>query len=168
MSTFGKSLSKGMPNIKSEQRGSVSINSGNFNITISSVDLTKAVVRMVGPYGTNIINSSGFMCTLSTSTNINVTCAAYASATTIYWEVIEFNNVKSLQTGTATGSSQGDQSITISSINPLKAMIFTTEKTTWNAGGGSMTTNRVIDATHINIYTFSSTATIYWQVVEFN
>ena len=161
-------------NIKSIQRGSVSLTAASQTVTIAAVDTTKAIVRIT------YFNSAGqqargdlIQATLTNATTITLALNYYSVAITVEWEVIEFNNVKSLQTGVLSGNAP-PQTVTIASINPLKSMLFFSFNT------NSSSSNDVAYC-KLNMYISGATSLycnyanvtgevklIAWQVVEFN
>jgi len=114
-------------NIKSIQRGNGNIGLYNLSITIniSSVDLTKSVVLVNST--SSILFPAGNLLKASfvSATQIKLELPATATGTadvTFSWQVIEFNNVKTLQSGTVSiGSSQTQ---TISSVDTSKSVVF--------------------------------------------
>lgn len=165
-------------NIKSIQRGSfVYSNKTTFNVTISSVDMSKSIVIVSTDSRTGSAGKNSVVGNLTTSTNINFS-TYYADASFnnyVSWQVIEFNNVKSLQRGTqALITTDTTKNITISAVNDLKSIVFASVRTDDNSNNYSsensicaeITTTTNILFTRYN--PFATNATIYWQVIEFN
>jgi len=164
-------------NIKSIQRGSVasdSITSSGLSISISSVDLTKSVV-MVHFCSRSTDQNDLVRAEITSPTEIklyigNSTGYAYR---VIYWEVIEFNNVKTLQKGTTVTTSMDDvdQNISISSVNVSKSMVFSSYSST-NSSPVYVPMKSVIliNSTTLKIikYDYNGLSTHHWQVIEFN
>lgn len=167
---------KGGATIKSIQRGVSQIPSGQsfIDVVISSVDELASIVR--SPYtiqaGSNL-NDVIIKCELINNTTVRLSrnnAPAFNSAN-IYWVVIEYNNVKSLQKGTySLGVSGSEQTVNISSINVDKSQIFSSF--THNEGSsqidGSNLGYRIINNTTIGFETGAIRPDIHWQVIEFN
>lgn len=168
-------------NIKSIQSGSVSYtNTTSLDVTISQVDLTKAIVLVqVGEEASgNWIDSRSLVAgKLTSSTNLNLsTYAILATVQSIRWTVIEFNNVKSLQRGsyawtTTTGTPATQKTVTISPIGS-KAVVFTSFKSQNSAGGqygySTCILSYLLNSTTLALERVDYTAVIEWQVIEFN
>ena len=167
----------GGSNIKSIQRGSVTPWNNTTqtiaNITINVVDISKSILLIRpnyrGTYGFDDVTSG----LLTTSTNLQLIRSSKlnAVASVIYWEVIEFNNVKSLQKGyvnTAGGLTARNE--TIPEVNVEKSTIFTSQinslvnSTTHKQSicGADLTT-----PTNLALYSDRTDTTVYWQVIEF-
>ena len=124
----GIDLGIGGSNIKSKQSGTVDIAGlTTKDITISAVDLSKSIVRVVfgGNAQAGMLNSVLVSAWFINSTTIRVYRYTSSSDTTqpIYWEVVEFNNVKSKQTGELICAAPTTD-ITISPVNLSKTMLF--------------------------------------------
>jgi len=160
-------------NIKSIQRGNMTLSANSSTVTIASVDLTKAIVRMsysMSSGGTSGIANDCATVALTNATTLTFSVGTYYDNVNINWEVIEFNNVKTLQSGQKSTALASD-SITIASINPLKAMLFYTFSGIQT--GGTMppifTNAYIYNATTIITSQYTTyTKVINWQVVEFN
>jgi hypothetical protein len=157
-------------NVKSIQRGSIAITSTSQNIVISAVTTANSIVRIYNQASTS--SSTGdFSGTLTSSTNLNITNSMWTVSQTIYWEVIEFNNVKSLQTGTyslsVTSTTGVMQTVTISSINSVKALLFSNETSSSSTADGQ-SIGVILNSTTLGFNTVYATKTIKWQVIEFN
>lgn len=169
----------GGSNIKSIQRGTATIANASASspiIAIASVDLTKSIVRIQTSSASGQINSPAddiaeihFL----NNSQIQVSRVGINGALPFDWEVIEFNNVKSLQSGNTSYLSKTTLDIVISTIDTAKSMLFysskpaTTVTNTKNNLRGTIKTSTTIN--------FASSAqdtvyaqTIYWQVIEFN
>lgn len=158
-------------NIKSIQRGTATMNSTTVNVAISAVDLTKAVVIVnFASLNANITDSEvSIKATLTSSTNLQLSnIVATYGIIVVSWTVIEFNNVKSLQSGSYTSTSTSD-SITISSVNMAKSQLF--YSSTSNNGNPSqyiLLNCYLSNATTITISHYAATRVISWYLVEFN
>lgn len=168
----GHGIGAGGSNIKSIQRGVLTTLVSVSNIEISSVDLTKSIVIVnTNTYQGGILDSDvAVKAILTSSTQLTLTTITNNfSGTIVSWTIIEFNNVKSLQTGSKSTSLASDTT-TISAINVNKSILFYS----WTSSGDTATQNiisncYILDNTTI---TFKSTLAvakvIAWQVIEFN
>lgn len=160
--------------IKSRQNGSVLITSASQAITISAVDLTKAVVRIMARSGTTGGSAFHYAVSGELTNTTTLTIALYntGETVTVSWEVIEFNGVKSLQSGSWQAGAT-TQTLTVSSVNTAKSMIFYSFASL-NGGGGAninemLTTLEITTSTQL---TFKGTGAdvwiVKWFLVEFN
>lgn len=165
-------LGGGGSNIKSIQRGITKITSPTHNVTIAEVDLNKAILIMsFDPISTGSSDKS-VGGKLTTSTNIQFLCKLeYNQA--VSWQVIEFNNVKSVQRGSVSGIDLGNgETFNITSIDTTKSFLVFNYRL--DASGtavlgypcrGQITTSTTIE--------FQSgfgalTDAVEWEVIEFN
>jgi len=154
-------------NIKSIQRGTLTTSTTTQNIAITAVDLNSAVLIITGVEGSGSDAGYSVSAKLTSPTNIEFKCAYYAGAT-VSWQVVEFNNVKSLQRGTSTLKSSGTD-IAIAEINLSKSILVTNFRSSGTGAGytgysyhAKLTTN-----TNINARSTTSNGHLEWQVVEF-
>lgn len=164
---MGLDLGFGCNSIKSIQRGIIDVTSVSTNIAISTVDLTKSIVRIVNE--TQLVTKYGdTMGSLTAPTNLNLSFNAYMAHNLIKWEVIEFNNVKSLQSGTYILTVSGvEQIVPISTVNPLKSLLFFSE-TTDDTSANAIALGRIVSAASIGFKSMPVNKYIKWQVIEFN
>lgn len=165
--------------IKSIQRGTASISAGAQNklVAITAVDMTKSIARQITIEATGSVGSVVAMLSLTSNTQLSVDRIYTGDACNINWEVIEFFGVKSVQTGTTTVNAYTtEQSVTISSVNPLKTLSFisvrTNDNTTGQTNGATWKSQQsyVTSATNLFIRCGSAgsyTGSIRWFVVEF-
>lgn len=162
-------------NIKSRQSGTVGLSASTQTVTIAAVDLTKAIVRISVQTPWNSYPDASYYATSGVLTNATtLTIAVYGGSgdsLNAVWEVIEFNGVKSLQSG-SWAISASSQALTISSVNTSKSMIFYSFAASANVGSNyiaSILTTLVL--TSSTSLTFSQqNATPYivkWYLVEF-
>lgn len=168
----GHGIGGGGSNIKSIQRGTVTMNAVTKDITISAVDLSKSIVQLTvksaGSAGADCITGE-----LTSATNLKLASGTTGSGNSVVeWTVIEFNNVKSLQSGTTTQTTTTPVTVTISSVDLTKSILFFTFNTTTfgptsNAMpmSGKFTNNTTLSFAN---YDTTGTKTIKWQVIEFN
>jgi hypothetical protein len=163
---------RGGSNIKSIQRGTATISALTTNITITSVDLSKSIVIMTQSLRENDARVS-VTAKITTATNLQLVSNLVGSTNTfVSWEVIEFNNVKSLQKGLATFTGSAGFNTTITSVNLSKAMIVSSSRLSATASGHLHScTARLTTQTNINFQGWSSATdaqNVEWQVIEFN
>lgn len=158
-------------NIKSIQRGSTLNTAASIDIAISSVDLAKSVVVLSSITGGTYIAGNLVGGQLTSATNLNILINTSVTKT-VYWTVIEFENVKSLQKGIVTTTGVSDYPITINTVNVEKSLVFVSYTTT-NTSNNTITYKSVgEDLTNATTLTLRSyhpqPRTAYWQVIEFN
>jgi len=161
-------------NIKSIQRGqAVFTSQTTINVTISLVDLTKSIVIVELQNGNETDPTAVFVQgKLNSSTQLNLSRQGVgnSNALSIRWTVIEFNNVKSLQTGTS-GISTG--TVTISTVDPAKSLVFFSIScyvypVVGTNAGDVRHSAWFNSSTQIELTFSGNVSTIYWYVVEFN
>lgn len=164
----GHGIGVGGSNIKSIQRGVASLNGTSLSIPISNVDLTKAIVLI----GFSSLSSTGaanqIQAKFSDSTHILLSIFQ-TTTVPVSWQVIEFNNVKSLQYGTSSVVGVAN-STSISNINLDKSILFYTWTTTASTATASTVRGELASSTTItfNQDGFNPTYEISWFVIEFN
>lgn len=181
--SFPSAIKDGGSNIKSLQKGSVSATSSSTttNVTINNVNIDKSIVisnfniNYDGTSATANANNILFTSKLSSS-NLLVLERGNSVINTIglNYQVIEFNNVKSKQSGTTTLLSASTSiTVTISPINIEKHMLVYSVRATnvatffvlLHVGG------RVNNATQLEFIHSNGSATetmiIEWQLIEF-
>jgi hypothetical protein len=164
----------GGSNIKSSQRGELTLGAltTTTDVTISTVDLTKSIVK-ISVQSPNNVNLNQWTCyaTLTSPTNLQFVIPT-ASGTTglVSWEVIEFNNVKSLQSG-LTSMTSLTMNVTISAVNLNKSILFFSN----NSNATLIATHYftleglLTASTNIKFSTlFANVITAKWYVIEFN
>lgn len=164
----------GGSNIKSIQRLTINIPSGAqyTDTLITGVDLTKSII-IVSAYQSVNDNSPYHIATAAyfiNATTVRVTRSSAASGViiTAKVQIIEFNNVKSLQSGTLVVSSF-PLTQTITSVNMNKAVLFFSF-TSQDTGGDAFSMMLWGELTNATTLTFSGNGyqTAYWFVIEFN
>lgn len=167
----------GGSNIRSRQSGTVTYTTQNNTVTILPVDLTKAIVRI--SYTLSAVASSAdyfLMARFTSNSQISIDCDSGTSATKVVtWEVIEFNNVKSLQSGQATNSSTAgvvSTTAVVSPVNTGKCLLFYSMRTTSATTGlvAGVTRGEVTNSTTLTFSLFQNAvgvATIQYYLVEF-
>lgn len=166
---------KGGATIKSLQSGIVTFASQQFiDVTVSYVDLTKAIVKMnirpIGGDDDSRYNPTSVKILNATTLRFERRLGSASAKSEISWELIEFNGVKSIQSGSVAAGATTNQ--TISSVDTSKSVIFVSF--------------RQLDANLVTTFLYSKTAiltsatnlqlkgsdtgyqsTVEWQVLEF-
>lgn len=160
-------------NIKSIQRGIVSNSSFTaLTINISKVNLNSSIVRLVDPPHVAEDGYGAFKIDFVNDSQISLERCSQPASFELCWEVIEFNNVKSMQRGTTIFSNDSltELSVVISTINIGKSLIVSSFKRSDTTFSASIR-GRMIDETHIGFKSrtscASNNATVAWQVIEF-
>ena len=158
-------------NIKSRQSGTLVLSAVNTNITIASVDLTKAIV-IIRSYLTSASYAtqcaiSGYL-TTTTNLSIDVT-TLYATYQKVEWEVIEFNNIKSLQYGSVSINTSLTNTA-ISSVDIDKTLVFYSFKSAYVGSSilALLVSSYLTTATNLQSIIGFNTGTLYYYIVEFN
>ncbi len=166
-------LNDGGSNIKSIQRGTITLSGTSTNVTISPIDISKSIV-LISIEGANIDNAFRVLVSgrLTSSTNLLLTVGNIDYPPTVSWQVIEFNNVKSLQRG-YTSINSDIQTVTISSVNTSKSFLVTSKDATLfdTANFGLWFSSAAL--TNSTTITFSQLfsnkpGNVAWEVIEFN
>jgi len=165
--------------VKSVQRGSttIPISSSTVSVTINEIDVSKSVImiKLFSTAGTTIDAKDYLVqAKITNSTTITFTNGGSTSSyPQIYWEVVEFDNVKSKQTGTvtATTTSGNEYAPTITAVDTTKSILIATcyYATSITQQRFSCIASRIYSSTQIRL--IQQTYTTYywhWQVIEFN
>lgn len=159
---------------KSIQRGSTLLLTGattTINITITSVDMSKSIVIVSTiPKAGSTQNAEIYVRgILTSSTNLQLVRNTGSGATDVSWVVVEFNNVKSLQTGSKS-ISVASATVTVSAVNTSKSLLFASWTTADTTNSFEGLTNYVL--TDSTTLTFTQNGfyskSIQWYLVEFN
>lgn len=166
---------KGGSNIKSVQSGEFnwSGTGTSSNVTISEIKSENSIV-IIEQYMVNENASIGAIgARITSDTNLNFTRrvgGSWNGSSKLKWQVIEFNNVKSKQTGIKSiGTTATEETVTISSINTDKCLLITsqTSDTIGNAITYYESASNVLNSTTLSFYGHFESY-VYWQVIEFN
>lgn len=163
----------GGSNIKSIQRGVNSCTSISQTVTISAIDVTKSIVNIsYSCSGNNALRNLLPKVVITNSTTLTITFnISPGYEVYVSWEVIEFNNVKNLQTGLVNMPNATPLTVNISAVNLAKSMLYFTNNSVSATSTANYVTMRGLIATGTTL-TFNQGDTISrdiaWQVVEFN
>ena len=159
--------------VKSAQRGVASFSGTSHEITINTVDVSQSIVQIqIFSNGENNSQFVSISAVLTNSTTVTLARNSTAGGTVkVAWQVIEYNNVKSKQTGTKATNLAAD-TVAINPVVLNKAIAIITYKSAVNVASASACFNHAYlsDATQITFSTYntSATTTYEWQVIEFN
>lgn len=171
-SVFGSS---GGSNIKSIQRGTATIPyaTNQLSVTINAVDVSKSIAlcterQIFSDYSTYL--KAGIYQFTTTSLGLKRYNGGTSQALEVDWQVIEFNNVKSKQSGSATPPTGSTQNVTINSVNMNKSILIVTSYVNNSASNGMEISSGILtSSTNIQLRgSGSGTPYVYWQVIEFN
>lgn len=161
--------------VKSVQRGKINVTTPVVTVTINPVDLTKTVPKISFSAGTNDDRTQRFYTSaeITNSTTLTLrsgTALAHPNAL-VYWEIVEFNNVKSLQSGTI-DMYYTEATQTINEVNMSKSVLFfsyTTPGMDAVEAYGPLLGGTIENSTTISFqqYLYSNSKTVKWYVVEF-
>src|SRR5690625_525750 len=168
--------------IKSIQRGVANWSNTNFtnDISISAIEANNSIINVyLAPASINTvieareITTSGIILDnetirLERERNTNVSSSTYQ----IYWEVIEFERVKSKQEGTQTTATSAQFTITISSVDITKSTIYFNARSAGREVGHSgagpyVHAMQLTNSTTITCRPAAGDKTINWQDIEF-
>lgn len=166
--------------IKSVQSGDASIAAGYqiLQTTISAVNTSNSVV-IIQNAGNETQTSVQHLCVLGeliNSTTLSLVRVGTSGEAKVTWTVIEFENLKSLQTGTlqTTGGPGSFQTASITTVVPSKTMVFASFKTvdlgTFATLGAGAIRARLWDESSVSVAREVGgfgTVTVRWYVVEF-
>lgn len=163
--------------IKSIQRGEADWNNTltSKDITIGSIDPNKAIAT-VEIYTTGAPNVMATSIEIINATTIRIkritgTAQTNANFNKVTWKVIEYENVKSKQSGIHVPSVITPESITISEIDPGKSILvhsMTSTSTSTTAPQRNFLSRAWVNsATTIMINAEDIENTVYWQLLEF-
>lgn len=164
--------------VKSVQNGVTVLDSSSKNVVISSVDVNKSLIifTVKNNNSSNDARAIKVKGKIMDSTTINFSIVV-AGDTNVSWQVIEFDNVKSLQKGDLSlpfNSGTGPNDITVSNYNPSKSILLISYT---SLTYGTLDTNKLellaekINNTTIRITRTGSTLCgfdVHWQLIEFN
>lgn len=168
--------------IKSIQYGVIDMpaSTGSVTITISSVDISESIVLLsfADTYSNQDgVHSIAHRGRLISNTQLVIDRYDQYSATTasIAWKVIEFSNIASLQRGTVHLEQNTELPVSVSTVNPNKAMLFCSFMFNASSNYAAYTAirHRVINSTTIGFYNkyyqsgYGYNADIQWYLAEF-
>jgi len=164
---------RGGSNIKSIQRGSATIVNGQVKlaITITEVNQSNSIVRVTHIGTSAEPRISLIRVTFLSNTQIEIEKNSSATPNDlIYWEVVEFNNVKSKQTGSVTLSSTSVVNTTVTSVVLGKSMVFYSHvhSATTTDVRAAILSCRLSTATNLASQINLVTAVTGYQIIEFN
>lgn len=173
---------KGGASVRSIQRGKALITSTTttLNITITEVDLNRAIVVLHQSLPNSAATDSrDYMIVADINTTTNLRLRRFASPTLnveVYWEVIEYNNVKSLQKALilldAGITTPNEQDVTITAVNVSKSIFnYSHAWNTYNDASlrGTKLGAGLKNSTQINFVKYvTQQMQVSYSVLEFN
>lgn len=115
----------GDPTIKSIQRGSTTLSSNvELSVLISEVDLTKAVAFISTSAGGGSVYQILSKIRFIDSTHVGIKVNSLNFQVAVNWVVVEFGNVKSLQSGSVSLTTSSSFNQTVTEVDALKSKIF--------------------------------------------
>ena len=158
-----------LSNIKSMQRGTVTVPEGSawHYVDIEPVNPNASVARVI-LHSTANPPTDMFRILFSSESRIGLNRHYSGAAKDVTWEVIEFENVKSMQHGTV--ESYGPVTVTINPVDPFKSLIFVSRRsgsiTNW--GFSMINMSSVFNSsTSVTFYYELSNTILGWRIVEF-
>lgn len=171
----------GDSNIKSVQRVFQKMTAISHDVPIAAVNLNTSVVKVTvisaleatNSITKNVVASAKLLNATTIRVEVGEYNATYTPPTTVLVEVIEFNNVKSLQRGTFTATVSSSQSLAITSVNSAKAILFASFRTTHHSNSFANILKGARLASDSSILFNNNYDTYYalyweWEVIEFN
>lgn len=158
-------------NIKSIQRGTASIASGlSITIPINAIDPTKSIVFLRKKNTAGRVGADGIVASLINSTTLQISRGYDYLNCDFMWEVIEFNNVKSKQTGSQAISGISTFNITPATFDSTKSIAVVDIFSTNGAASQLIEISYYIkNNTTIECFNLQSYATsCQWQLLTFN
>lgn len=159
--------------IKSIQKIAVSLAGMTQTVTINPVNVNNSIVLVDYVNAqSNIIYTPNVE--LTNSTTITLNAVNSPPANTIYLTVIEFNNVKSKQSGSVTANGTtaiaNPYTISINSVNPVKCIAVVTSSCSSSGGSVILCSGSVTSSNVLTCYLSSSgtgiSGTMKWQLIE--
>lgn len=172
LDNFGIEVSSGNVT-KSIQRGVGTLTTGTtLDVTISAIDVTKSVATITHANASNYASDTLVAIEILNSTTIRIYINTSPSNLVYFaWQVIEFNNVKSLQKGNnIIDSYQAEKTVTISSIDANKSLLFFSFDCSVASSQFSLAHCRgcISNSTTLSFLGYGNGYKCYWQVIEFN
>jgi len=161
--------------VKGSQYGTFSFTAGltTSTLTISTVDAEKSAVVFC-QYPISELSAHKFLLKAQMASDTTVTFQSYASATsdrTVYWQVIEFKDLKSKQYGTVTASAGLSCTASVTEFDTSKAWLVHSFYRTYTAATTIIDmcgTARIESSTSLYFTNFTYGDTVYdWQLLEF-
>lgn len=165
-------LNEGGGNVmKSYQRGTLAFNTTEIikSTLISPVISTNSIILCPSfASGNQHTGYNRFTANFVNDSTIRLERGLTGVAVTAYYEIYEFERVKSLQTGLTTVSNSEDNIVSITTVDPNKSMVFYS----FHSKTASLTNGYFakfeLSASAITMRSHSHPLQVRWWVVEFN
>ena len=169
----------GGSNINSIQSGTHVFSGTSYqnDITISGVDVSKSIIK-IAVTRNSATGSDAYVMVAAEIINENTvrfSCSDYSASfyPIINWVVVEFNGVKSKQTGSLSMTT-ATHNVSISSVVINKTIAFISSKS-YSGTGGTLSQmlcrEKIVDSTTLELKSAPVSASylpiVYWQVIEF-
>lgn len=168
-------LNSGGGNIKSIQRGvyTSATAATSYDLDITPVDTTKSVILISCTTASIPSAPDRVYCTAEfvDSNTIRFKKEDPADGITVSWQVIEFQNIKSMQTGEYTLTTDNTEvTVSITSVDTSKSLVFFSTRTPSNVNNINSYLYVRLSASNSLAISGEGTETRYvrWWVVEFN
>lgn len=171
---FGVAGSASDTNIKSIQRGFITLSNASTNYTISTIDPTKSILIFFFS-GNNNNSDNQVSGQIVNATTINFAKITTSQSAYIEYQVIEFYNVKSKQSGSTIYDTT---SVTqaINSVVPTKCILFASydsKNTGTSLSYSFLLACTISSPTQLGFYSLNSIPAnfkmnVLWQLLEFN
>lgn len=170
------SLGGGIKSVQSGVKNILASDPATIDIDINTVDLSKTIIKInysvnITYSGSNEIRALSLGAFLFSREKIRLIRNRTPTILKVYWEVIEFEKVKSLQTGVTTIADENG-SININFVDKSKAFIFFSNTATSSSKTSShelFTMLSINTNTSLSYDQYSATEkTLYWTVIEFD
>jgi hypothetical protein len=172
--SVGSGKVSGATSIKSTQRGTYVFSTTEVtkDIAITVIDTSKSIILVTSnnPNGTvnTYVQSYSASGEILNAITIRLERGGIAESTTtrVNWQVIEFNNVKSLQRGIT--SSPTSQPITMVDVSKSMFIYSTSSENTGTLYYYLACDSWLVDSTHICTNQKGNSCKVKWQLIEFN
>lgn len=160
--------------IDSIQRGTIDVTGVTWSslpVAINPVDRNRSICMIYATTNANQPNRDAISIKFTADDEIMLQRGLSPTATDIraHWQVIQFNDVKSVQTGTVALTVSG-QNVDVS-INPVdkdKSILVVSYRSDSGSNVAHSLYADIIDSTTLRFATFPATVYAEWQVIEFN
>ncbi|OZB90061.1 hypothetical protein CJP46_35370 [Paenibacillus sp. XY044] len=172
VSIFGVTGTLTGGNIKSVQRGVTRFYGAgiiSIDVPVSAIDIANTVLKTDVVSDTSSPAQAEVLGEIIDSTTIRFSINSETTTfeTSARWELIEFQNLKSLQKGTIAGSGNSTTSVTISIVNTAKTITFMSYKSTNSSSSAVLKRASFVSNSSLTLYTVTGASTINYFVVEF-
>lgn len=163
-------------NIISIQKGMTSITESFIDVTINTVDLNKAfvIISSRAPNSSQPDEQCLLSAQLINSTTLRIQREATGTIATAYWQVVEMNNIKSIQRGSTVMDNVTSTIFSVNAINQSKSILIFSSRTTagFNSPNYTSVGGRIYSDSMLSFAVALKQAScinyVEWQLIEFN